>query len=101
MRKFNKKVVALFERYIDNEQFEVIVLLDGDYYNVHIISEKYKKDEMNTLQLQEPKENIDDIKKYFSDSYMIARLMDFFIWDRFYTELQNNNLQAYVTIEEE
>ncbi len=93
MQKFKKKVIAHYEKYIDGEQFEVFVVdeakqcSDGDkYYNVHIISEKYQSDELNTLTLQEPHSCIENPKEYFDRRYMIGALMEHFIWDRFYDE---------------
>lgn len=90
-RKFNKKVIAQFEKRLDGENFEVFVLDDGEYYNVHVISERFKSDELNTLKLQEPKEYV--TLEYFSQAQLIAYLMEHFIWDRFYGELQEKDLQ--------
>lgn len=85
MRKFGKKIVASLEKYLDNEQFEVIVVEDDDNYNIHVMSEKYNDDELNTMKLQEPKDCIDSIA-YFNNAMLISYLMDHFIWDRFYNE---------------
>ena len=86
MEKYNKKVIASYQKYLDGENFEIFILDGGKYYNVHVISEKYKKDEMNTLKLQEPKEYIKNAKEYFTNAKMIGYLMEHFIWDRFYDE---------------
>lgn len=85
-KEFNKPILYQYKKYLDNEQFKVIVLEDEEYYNIHILSEKYKSDELNTLQLQEPKESIKEPNKYFNNARLISYLMDFFIWDRFYNE---------------
>lgn len=100
MQKYKKRVIAYFNRYLDNEYFKVYVLDAGDYYNVHIISEKFRDEELNTLQLQQPKDSIQNEKEYFNEAYMITQLMDFFIWDRFYNELMEKGLTAYITIGE-
>ena len=91
--KYNKKVIAYYERTIDNEDFEVIVVDENElhpddekYYNVHVISERFQTDELNTLKLQEPHSCIEDAKQYFDKKYMISTLMEHFIWDRFYDE---------------
>lgn len=55
MKKFNKKVIAHYEKQLDNENFEVYILEDKlawdgkgyndgqeGYYNIHIISENTK-----------------------------------------------------------
>jgi len=86
MKKYNKKILFEYNKYLDNEYFKVIVLKEKEYFNIHIISEKYKDEELNTLQLQEPINIIKNPKKYFNNERLISYLMDFFIWDRFYNE---------------
>lgn len=93
MQKYGKKVVSEYEKYLDNEQFKVIVTYDPEadstketYYNIHVISERFKDDELNTLKLQEPKSAIENPKEYFNNARMIGYLMEHFIWDRFYNE---------------
>lgn len=99
MKKYNKEIVTSYEKDIDGENFEVLVLDDGDYYNVHVISERYRDDdEMNTLISQEPKECVN--KDYFTTQYLIGELMNYFIWDRVYGESMENDFSAYVTIEQ-
>lgn len=88
---YNKEVIAKYEKFLDNEQFEVVVLEDNTssddvYYNVHVISERFKNDELNTLKLQEPKSYIGNPTEYFNKARLIGYLMDHFIWDRFYDE---------------
>jgi len=86
MKKYNKKVIASYEKTLDNETFQVYVLDDNNYYNIHVISERFKDDELNTLKLQEPKECIGNVSEYFDNSKMISYLLEHFIWDRFYSE---------------
>lgn len=86
MKKYNKNIIASYSKNLDNELFEVFVLDSGDCYNIHVISEKYKQDEMNTLKLQEPKEYIENIREYFDNARLIGYLLEHFIWDRFYSE---------------
>jgi len=82
MQKYKKEVVATFDRELDGEQFSVLVLDDKDYYNIHVISERYKADEMNTLSQQISKESMS--KDSFTTAKLIGYLMEHFIWDRFY-----------------
>lgn len=89
--KYNKKVITSYSKFIDGERFSVYVLDDNEYYNIHVISESYKQDEMNTLKLQEPKESVN--LEYFTNARLITYLMEHFIWDRFYNEFQENDLQ--------
>ena len=51
---------------------------------------------MNTLKLQEPKEsvNID----YFTTQKLISYLMEHFIWDRFYPELENHCINLNIEL---
>lgn len=93
MKKYNKKVISHYQKFLDNENFEVFVLDDKDYFNIHVISEHFKDEEMNTLKLQESKEdikrNIKNIKSYsdyFTKEKLISYLLEHFIWDRFYNE---------------
>lgn len=93
MKKYNKKVISYYSKVLDGENFEVYVLDDKKYFNIHVISDKYKGDELNTLKLQEPKEdllkevkNLDGWDKYFTKSKLIGYLLEHFIWDRFYSE---------------
>ena len=97
--KFNKPIIAKYEKYLDNEQFECIITLDKaawngkgytdepeGYYNVHVLSERYNSEELNTLKLQEPASSISNPQEYFDIKYMIGAIMEHFIWDRFYDE---------------
>jgi len=97
MKYYNKPIVAKYHRHLDNEDFSVYVLDDNDYFNIHIISERFANEEMNTLKLQEPKDCI--TAEYFTDARLITYLLDHFIWDRFYSDLQLNDLIVYTTLE--
>jgi len=86
MKKYGKKIITQYEKYFYNELYKIVVLKNKDYYNVHIINDKFRDDEANTLHLQEPAEAIPNHEKYFDKKYLIARLMEFYIWDKFYDE---------------
>ena len=80
--KYNKKILAKHEVFY-NRFIEVLVLDDKDYYNIHIIDENYKDDELNTLKLQEPKEYValDEITNPIKlECYALEHLL----WDKFY-----------------
>ncbi len=88
---YGKKVIASYEKFIDNEQFTVIIVDDdyntvNGYYNIHILNESIKDEEFNTLFLQQPKSEIKSPIDFFDKKYMIGVLMEHFIWDRFYDE---------------
>jgi len=82
--KFNKKIVKRFTTVVCNESIKIFVLDNGDYYDIHRITDKYAKDELNTLHFQEPKINVLNPKTYFDKGYMVAQAMEYIIWDRFY-----------------
>lgn len=86
MKMFGQKVITAYDKYIDNESLSVVVTLDSskEYYNVYVITEKYKIDPLNCLKLQVPVESVKDPENYFDTSYMVERLMEYIIWDRFY-----------------
>jgi hypothetical protein len=96
---FDKEIIAEYSTTLDGEYFSVYVChsKQKDYWDIHVISEKYKNDETNTLKLQEPKECVN--KEYFTEARLICYLMDHFIWDRFYSELQENDISAFVDYE--
>lgn len=95
--KFGHKVIAHYEKALDGEEFVAVVTDNGDYYNIHVISERYKADEMNTLKLQEPKDCVGI--EYFTKAKLASYIMEHFIWDRFYDEFGAAGI--YVEIESE
>jgi len=93
MKKYNKTVISYYEKFLDGENFEVYALDNGKYIDIHVISERFKDDKLNTLKLQEPKQdlmntckNLSSYKDYFNKDRMIGFLLEHFIWDRFYNE---------------
>lgn len=82
MIKYNKKVLADKTINYNNDYYEILVLDDKDYYNIHILNEKYKDEELNTLYLQEPKDCI-NIEKVTSPIYMEKLTLQFALWDKF------------------
>ena len=96
MTYYDKPIIAEYHKYIDNENFSVYVLDDNDYFNIHIINERFANDEMNTLELQECKESV--TVEYFTDARLITYLLDY-LGDRFYSDLQMNDLAIYTTLE--
>ena len=84
---FGEKVITSHEEYIDNEQVQIFITIDAnkEYYNVYTFNEKYKIDKLNSLCLQEPVEVITvDLQDHFTIGYMISKIMEYIIWDRFY-----------------
>lgn len=80
--KYNKKILQQYTENVFSEDYTLYVLDDGDYYNIHIVTDKYMDEELNTLQLQEPKQNVSFNK--FNKLYMTKLILEFALWSRFY-----------------
>ena len=93
--KYNREVLYSLAKYIDNEQFEVIVIVDQpNYYNIHIISETFRDDRLNTLALQEPKECIVDPDSYFNETKLLEYILRHCIWSHFNVDVDSLTLTA-------
>ena len=77
---FNKDIIIEQTICIDGCYYTGYVLDGGDYFNIHVIDDYYRQDEMNTLKLQEPKECNVEIDK----AYIIARILEHYLWHRLY-----------------
>lgn len=82
MYKYNKKVLKSEDIDIFNRDYTIYILDDGDCFNIHIVNDEYKDEELNTLWLQEPKENVtlEDLDKV----YLYEEVVKFALWDKFY-----------------
>ena len=86
MKKFNKKIIAKYFKTLNGESFEVYVLDDGEWFNIHVIDETFNQDEMNTLKLQETKTKETLNSGYFNKAQLVCYLMEHFIWSEFYSD---------------
>lgn len=86
MVKYNKQVLAHRTEVINNESLTALVIKDGDYYNIHIISETFKDEELNTLTLQEPKESM--TLEDFTPTYLLQHIMSHFVWAEFNVDVE-------------
>ena len=81
---FNKEVINELEVNLFNRDYRVIVLdnPEQDTYDIHIITNHYSKDDLDTLFLQVPKDEI------FADSlnelYLTMIATEFALWDELY-----------------
>lgn len=82
MIKYNKKVLANKTINYNNDYYEILVLDDNEWYNIHILNEKYKDEEVNTLYLQEPKDCI-SLEEVTSPIYMECQGLQFALWDKY------------------
>ena len=79
---FNKEILRHYNFTFQGRFFTVYVLDGGEYYDIHILNDKFQENEINTLYLQEPKdcvslESLDDIK-------LACLGLEFALWDEFY-----------------
>lgn len=72
---YNKPIIAKLKRTIGDLDIQVVILQDGEYDNVHIITNKYQQSEFNTLHLQDSKGCTE-----FTDDRLLSYAYEFFIW---------------------
>ena len=79
---YNKRVLIEYSENIFNDWYTVYVLDDDKYYNVHIVNDDFKNEELNTLQYQLEKEcfNLDTFDKLS----LTKDLLEFALWYKFY-----------------
>lgn len=81
--KYNKKILASKDVFYNNKYVEVLILDDGDYYNIHIIDDSFKDEELNTLKLQEPKDCI-TLEEITNPVKLECYALEHILWDKFY-----------------
>ena len=79
---YGKEILKHYSFTFQGRLYTVYVLNDDKYYNIHIISKRYKEDELNTLCLQEPKDSVSIDS--FTDIKMACLGLEFALWDEFY-----------------
>lgn len=82
MKKYGKEIVKNCTQNVFGEWYTLLVLDDKDFWNVHIICDRYRDDELNTLKYQEPKECV-ELEK-FNELSMTQNILQFALWNRFY-----------------
>ena len=80
--KYNKKILKEHTEYLFGQYYTLYILDDKDYYNIHIICETFQDTEMNTLYLQEPKQDVN--LSEFDDLYITKLILEFALWNKFY-----------------
>lgn len=78
---YNKENITELETNLFYRDYKVVVLdnPEQDTYDIHIITEHYQKDELNTLFLQEPKSDVSVDK--FDKLYLAMIATEFALWD--------------------
>lgn len=80
---YDKEVLAT--HYVDYKGIDatVCVLDANEYYAIHILTDIYKKEELNTLYLEESKEYI-TLEKITDDLYLECIGLQFLMWHKWY-----------------
>ena len=81
---YDKEVINELEVNLFNRDYKIIVLDNPgqDTYDIHIITNHYAKDELNTLFLQEPKDAVSADR--FDKLYLTMTATEFALWDELY-----------------
>nr|DAH26755.1 MAG TPA: hypothetical protein [Caudoviricetes sp.] len=82
MYKYGKEVLKSEDVDIFNQYYTIYILDGGDYFDIHIVNDKYKDEEISTLWLEEPKEcvTLEDLDKV----YLYEEVIKFALRDKFY-----------------
>ena len=80
--KYNKRILKQHTENVFGEYYTLYVLDDKNNYNIHIVTAKYRDEELNTLQLQEPKQNVSFNE--FDELYITKLILGFALWSKFY-----------------
>lgn len=80
--KYGKKILEQYAENIFGKYYTLYILDAGNYYNIHIVTNEYKDEELNTLVLQESKQNVSFNK--FDSLYMTKSILEFALWSKFY-----------------
>lgn len=77
--KYGKKVYLEYTHNIYGKYISLIVLKEEDYWNIHIINDSFKDEELNTLDQQIP---IDMWKlEEFTEEWVLETIYRHVIWD--------------------
>lgn len=84
MKIYDKEIISELKVNLFNRSYKVIVSDNEkqNMYDVHIITSRYAKDELNTLFLQEPKGSVSADK--FDKLYLTMIVTEFALWDELY-----------------
>lgn len=79
---YGKEVLNTVNVELNGHYVEVYALKgDNNFIDYHILSSKYKQDELNTLRLEDEADKAD-----ISDQFLTCQGIEFLLWDQFYGE---------------
>ena len=81
---YNKEVINELEVDLFNRDYRIIVLdnPEQDTYDIHIITDHYQKDELNTLYLQKQRDDV--FVDALDELYLTMIVTEFALWDKLY-----------------
>lgn len=81
---YNKEIISELEVNLFDRDYNIVVLDNEkqDTYDIHIITSRYQKGELNTLFLQEPKDAVP--VDSFDELYLTMTVTEFALWDELY-----------------
>ena len=94
--KYGKQILKEIEANVFNHHYTLLVLDNNKYYNVHILDDKFRDDELNTLKYQCSKENVS--LDSFNDIKMTNDIVQHALWDKFYG-YKNKTYAFYIKTE--
>lgn len=80
--KYNKKILKQYTENLFNQSYTLYVLDNKDFYDIHIVDDAFEDTELNTLYLQEPKQDVSPFK--FDEIYMTTILLEHALKMKFY-----------------
>lgn len=80
--KYNKRILKQHTENVFDKYYTLYILDDEDYYDIHIVTDELVDDEMNTLQFQEPKQDVSFNK--FNELYITKLILEYALWFKFY-----------------
>lgn len=81
---YNKEVITELEVNLFNKGYKIIVLdnPEQDTYDIHIITDRYQKDELNTLYLQKQRDDV--FVDALDELYLTMIATEFALWNELY-----------------
>lgn len=86
---YGRKVLHYFEKDAFGHLFNVAVIMSksGLYYETHILNEFYQQNNLNTCEMEDHIDDVQNPNEYFDKAYMITRLSEFLLWHIFSTNV--------------
>ena len=79
---YNKAILKKLTLQIFNDYYTLFILDDKEYYNIHILSNLFQDNELNTLQYQMEKSTCK--LEEFDELMLTKDIIEFALWNKFY-----------------